>query len=210
LSTKAPLESFRYCQHGGLWRKEKRSDDAHNVTTPQNTLGLTFHRLATFCPSRYFASMDMRGVALFISIFLLVAALDTLSAEENFSGEYADKNLLNGQGEFKMSLQQSGGIVSVWFSAGYNDGHGCGPEATGTGKINAKGTIEFTFRDSYKNAGTGRIAPAGDGIIVSFKTKKLSDSSCLEFYRQKMRLKRVGKSGSESQTPSPTPSLGLL
>jgi hypothetical protein len=62
--------------------------------------------------------------------------------------------------------------VSVWFSVGYNDGHGCGPEATGTGKINAKGTIEFTFLDSYKNGGTGRIAPAGDGIIVSFKTKR--------------------------------------
>jgi hypothetical protein len=109
-----------------------------------------------------------------------------------------------------MSLQQSGGTVSVWFSAGYNDGHGCGPEATSTGKINAKGTIEFTFRDSYKNAGTGRIAPAGDDIIVSFKTKKVSDWSCLEFYGQKMRLKRVGKSSSESQTPSPTPSPGLL
>ena len=116
--------------------------------------------------------MDMRGVALFISIVLLVAALDTFSAEENFSGEYADKNLLNGQGVFQMSLQQSGGTVSVWFSVGYNDGHGCGPEATGTGKINAKGTIEFTFLDSYKNGGTGRIGPAGDGITVSFKTNK--------------------------------------
>jgi hypothetical protein len=190
--------------------QKKRPDDAHTVTNPLNTLGLTFHRLATFCPSRYFASMDMRSVTLFISIVLLVAALNTLSAEENFSGEYADKNLLNGQAVFQMSLQQTGGTVSVWFSAGYNDGHGCGPEATSTGKINAKGTIEFTFRDSYKNAGTGRIARAGDGIIVSFKTKKVSDSSCLEFYGQKMRLRRVGKSGSESQTPSPTPSPGLL
>ena len=149
--------------------------------------------------------MDVRGVALFISIVLLLAALDTLYAEENFSGDYADKTFLNGQGLFQMSLQQSGGTVSVWFSAGYNDGDGCGPEATSTGKINAKGTIEFTFRDSYKNTGTGRIAPAGDGIIVSFKMKKVSDSSCLEFYGQKMRLKRVGKSSRESQTPSPSP-----
>jgi hypothetical protein len=197
-------------QHGGLWRKKSAPMTLNAVTNPQNTLGLTFHHLATFCPSRYFASMDTRSVALFISIVLLVAALDTLSAEENFSGEYGDKNLLNGQAVFQMSLQQTGGTVSVWFSAGYNDGHGCGSEATSTGQINAKGTIEFTFRDSYKNAGTGRIASAGEGIIVSFKMKKVSDSSCLEFYGQKMRLKRVGKSGSESQTPSPTPSLGLL
>jgi hypothetical protein len=28
---------------------------------------------------------------------------------------------------------------------------------------------------------------------VSLKTTRVSDSSCLEFYGQKMRLKRVGK-----------------
>ena len=114
-------------------------------------------------------------------------------AAENFSGEYADKNFLNGQAVFQMSLQQSGDTVSVWFSASYNDGHGAAPEADGTGKVTDKGTVQFKFKDSSKNAGTGRIARAGEGIIVSFKTKHVSDSSCLEFYGQKMRLKRVGK-----------------
>jgi hypothetical protein len=111
----------------------------------------------------------------------------------NFSGEYADKNFLNGQAVFQMSLEQSGDTVSVRFSASYNDGHGEAPEADGTGKVTDKGTVQFKFKDSSKNAGTGRIAPAGDGIIVSFKTKHVSDSSCLEFYGQKMRLKRVGE-----------------
>ena len=92
-----------------------------------------------------------------------------------------------------MSLEQSGDTVSVWFSAGYNDGHGATPEADGTGKVTNKGTVEFKFKDSSKNAGTGRIVPAGEGIIVSLKTTRVSDSSCLEFYGQKMRLKRVGK-----------------
>ena len=92
-----------------------------------------------------------------------------------------------------MSLQQSGDTVSVWFSAGYNDGHGAAPEADGTGTVTNKGTVEFKFKDSSKNAGAGRITPAGEGIIVSLKTKHVSDSSCLEFYGQKMRLKRVGK-----------------
>ena len=114
-------------------------------------------------------------------------------AAENFSGEYADENFLNGQAVFQMSLQQSGDTVSVWFSASYNDGHGATPEADGTGKVTDKGTVQFKFKDSSKNAGTGRIAPAGEGIIVSLKTKHVSDSSCLEFYGQKMRLKRVGK-----------------
>jgi hypothetical protein len=57
--------------------------------------------------------------------------------------------------------------------------------------VTGKGTVQFKFKDSSKNAGTGRIAP--EDIIVSFKTKHVSDSSCLEFYGQKMRLKRVGK-----------------
>jgi len=92
-----------------------------------------------------------------------------------------------------MSLQQSGDTVWVWFSAGYNDGHGAAPEADGTGKVTDKGTVEFKFKDSSKNAGTGRIALADEGIMVSFKTKHVSDSSCLEFYGQKLRLKRVWK-----------------
>jgi hypothetical protein len=137
--------------------------------------------------------MNARRVASFVSIALLAATFDALSAGENFSGEYADKNFLNGQAVFQMSLQQSGDTVSVWFSAGYNDGHGAAPEADGTGKVTNKGTVEFKFKDTSKNSGTGRIAPAGEGIIVSLKTKHVSDSSCLEFYGQKMRLKRVGK-----------------
>jgi hypothetical protein len=53
-----------------------------------------------------------------------------------------------------MSLEQSGNTLSVWFSAGYNDGHGAAPEAEGTGKVTNKGTVEFKFENSSKNAGT--------------------------------------------------------
>jgi hypothetical protein len=137
--------------------------------------------------------MNTPCVALFVSIVLLAPASDVFSAGQNFAGEYADKNFLNGQAVFQMSLQQSGDTVSVWFSAGYNDGHGAAPEADGTGKVTNKGTVEFKFKDSSKNAGTGRIALADEGIMVSFKTKHVSDSSCLEFYGQKLRLKRVWK-----------------
>jgi len=112
---------------------------------------------------------------------------------ENFSGRYADEKFLDGEAVFQMSLQQSGDTVWVWFSASYNDGHGAAPEADGIGKVTDKGIVQFKFKDSSKNAGTGRIAPVGEGIIVSFKTTHVSDASCLEFYGQKMRLKRVGK-----------------
>ena len=126
--------------------------------------------------------------------FLLVAIGSAIATQPtNFAGEYADRNFLNGQATFQMSLEQSASTVTVWFSAGYNDGHGLLPEADGSGKITPKGTVEFTFKDSARNAGTGTIARAGDDIIVSLKTTRVADSRCLELYRQNMRLKKIGK-----------------
>ena len=92
-----------------------------------------------------------------------------------------------------MSLEQSGNSVSVWFSAGYNDGHSIQPIADGSGKLTGKGSVEFSFKDSSHNAGTGTITRAGEDIIVSIKTTRVADSRCLELYRQNMRLKRLGK-----------------
>ena len=92
-----------------------------------------------------------------------------------------------------MSLEQSGNALSVWFSTGYNDGHGIQPVADGTGRVSAKGTVEFTFKDSSNNAGAGTITRAGEDIIVSLKTTRVADSRCLELYGQNMRLKKVGK-----------------
>ena len=127
-------------------------------------------------------------------LFVLVAIGSVIAAQPtNFAGEYADKNFLNGQATFQMSLEQTGIAVSVWFSAGYNDGHSIQPVADGTGRASPKGSVEFTFKDSSHNAGTGTITRAGDDIIVSLKTTRVADSRCLELYRQNMRLKRVSK-----------------
>jgi hypothetical protein len=125
-------------------------------------------------------------------LFVMLAIGSIAAGPSNFAGEYADKNFLNGQATFQMSLEQSGNTLSVWFSAGYNDGHGLQPVADGNGKITSKGTVEFTFTDSARNAGTGTITRAGD-IIVSLKTTRVADSRCVELYRQNMRLKKVGK-----------------
>ena len=129
------------------------------------------------------------------SLILLVtlAIVSIAAGPSNFTGEYADRNFLNGQATFQMSLEQSGNTVSVWFSAGYNDGHSIQPVADGSGKITGKGTVELTFTDSARNAGTGTITRAGDDIIVSLKTTRVADSRCVELYRQNMRLKKVGK-----------------
>ncbi len=137
----------------------------------------------------YNAPMKNRSLILLVTLAIVSIA----AGPPNFAGEYADRNFLNGQATFQMSLEQSGNTVSVWFSAGYNDGHSIQPVADGSGKITGKGTVEFTFKDSSNNAGTGTIARAGDDIIVSLKTTRVADSRCVELYRQNMRLKKVGK-----------------
>src|SRR5438876_7727664 len=137
----------------------------------------------------YNASMKNRSLILRVALAIVSIA----AGPANFAGEYADRNFLSGQGTFQMSLEQSGSTMTVWFSAGYNDGHGLMPEADGSGKVTAKGTVEFTFKDSAKNAGAGTITRTGDDIIVSLKTTRVADSRCVELYRQNMRLKKVGK-----------------
>ena len=137
----------------------------------------------------YNASMKNRSLILLVTLAIVSIA----AGPPDFAGEYADRNFLSGQATFQMSLEQSGSVVTVWFSAGYNDGHGLLPVADGNGKITSKGTAEFTFKDSARNAGTGTITRAGDDIIVSLKTTRVADSRCVELYRQNMRLKKVGK-----------------
>jgi|ERR1043166_1599225 hypothetical protein len=121
----------------------------------------------------------------------IVFAFSVSAAHAQFAGEYADRNFLNGRAVFQMSLEQSGNTVSVWFSAGNNDGHGCSVDAQGTGKVTGNGAIEFTFRDSSSNLGSGTITRVGDSLAVAVKVTRAADARCLEFYRQNIRLKRA-------------------
>jgi len=50
--------------------------------------------------------MRRNGVGLFVSSVL--TAFDAFPAEQNWAGEYADKNFLKGEAVFQMSIQQSG------------------------------------------------------------------------------------------------------
>jgi hypothetical protein len=135
--------------------------------------------------------MRWSGIAFLISILLTATTFDTFSAELNWAGEYANKNFLNGQAIFEMSIQQSGDAIQISFDAAYNDAHGAAPDGEGQAKIAGKNTLTFKWEDSFKNSGTGRITRAGKDVIVSMKTVRVVDSRCLVFYGQKMRLKRV-------------------
>jgi hypothetical protein len=111
----------------------------------------------------------------------------------NWAGEYTDKNFLKGQGVFQLSIEQSGNAIQVSFDAAHNDGSGAAPEGQGPAKVTGKDTLQFNFKDSFNNSGTGTIKRAGDDIILTIKPAHVADARCLVFYGENMRLKRSGK-----------------
>jgi len=133
----------------------------------------------------------MRWSSAIILGCLLVIASNGFSAEPNWVGEYANKNFLNGQAAFQLSIEQSEDAIEVSFNAAYNDGHGAAPDGQGEAKITGDNTLEFKWEDSFNNSGTGRITRSGRAIIVSMKARRVVEPRCLAFYGNKMRLKRV-------------------
>jgi hypothetical protein len=87
--------------------------------------------------------MRLSGVALFIAIILSAVASNTVSAEPNWAGDYANKNFLNGQAVFEMSIQQSGDAIQISFDAAYNDAHGAAPDGEGQAKITGENMLQF-------------------------------------------------------------------
>ena len=128
-----------------------------------------------------------------VAFFTLVTCLLARGGDApNWAGEFTDKKFLSGMAVFQMSINRSGNAWHVAFDAVYNDGHGAAPEAEGPGKVSGS-TLQFTFKDTFSNTGTGTITPAGDDIIVSLKPTHVAEARCLVFYKQNIRLKRVSK-----------------
>lgn len=122
------------------------------------------------------------------SLFIVIAAAVSATAGENFAGEWADRNY-HGNSVFQLSVEQNGTAVSIYFNANRKDGSGAGPEGDGKGSAKGKGALEFTWSDSFGNAGKGTIQKAGADVIVSIKATRVADSRCLVFYGDNIRLK---------------------
>jgi FlaG/FlaF family flagellin (archaellin) len=132
-------------------------------------------------------------VSAIFTILVIAISPALAAAPASFTGEWADKNYLKGKGVFQLSLEQKASDVSVFFSAGRSDGSGADPEANGKGKVTSKGTVEFTWEDSFKNSGKGTVTKSGNDVIVSIKPTKVADSRCVQFYGDGIRLKPAGK-----------------
>jgi hypothetical protein len=133
-----------------------------------------------------------RRTSLVAFFTLLVGLVARAGDAPNWAGEFADKKFMNGLAVFQMTITQSGSAWHVAFDGAYVDGHGAAPEAEGPGKVSGN-ALQFTFKDTFSNSGTGTITRAGDDIIVSIKPTHVAEARCLVFYRQNMRLKRAGK-----------------
>lgn len=119
-------------------------------------------------------------------------ASNAFSAEPSaWVGKYRNENFLNGQAEFQLVIEQSGGAMQVSFDAAYKDAHGAAPDGGGDARITAGNALEFTWQDSFSNSGTGTIKRAANGIVVSMQTTRVVDERCLAFYGDNIRLRRV-------------------
>ena len=137
--------------------------------------------------------MNRSSAALFIWIVLRATGFSAPSTEPSWAGDYADKNFLNGEAVFQLSIEQSANAIKITFDAAYSDGHGAAPDGEGQAKITGKNTLQFNWEDSFENSGTGTIKRAGKDVIVSMETTHVVDSRAIMFYGENMRLKRVNK-----------------
>lgn len=131
-----------------------------------------------------------------ILVLILLVAFSRLNAaaadSSGWVGEYTDKKFLNGRAVFQLSIEQSGSAMHIRFDAAWNDGHGAAPEADGPGKVSGN-TLTFKWEDSFKNSGTGTITRSGNDVLLTINPTTVAEPRCVQFYGEKMRLKRATK-----------------
>lgn len=155
-------------------------------------MALSSNRPHDFLMSTLSSASAYRRISL-VALFTLVACLIARGGDvPNWAGEFTDKKFMNGLAVFQMTVSQSGNGWHVAFDAAHTDGHGAAPEAEGPGKVSGN-TLQFSWKDTFSNSGTGTITRAGDDIIVSIKPTHVAEARCLVFYKQNMRLNRAGK-----------------
>jgi len=121
----------------------------------------------------------------FVGVALAPAAE---SKAGTFGGKY--EAAARGKSFFSFEVAPKGDGFSVSFSAGNEDGSGAAPDGDGTGKLNKRGELEFTFEDSFANKGRGVLRRDGKQFVVTLDLTATKDSRAAVHYGER-RLKRI-------------------
>ncbi|HEY0256775.1 MAG TPA: hypothetical protein VGC39_04965 [Candidatus Methylacidiphilales bacterium] len=138
-------------------------------------------------------------VAIVFGVFLGVLGMTTSlcapasSSAPHFSGHY---ELMDEKGDrsFSLDITQTGSKADLSFSAGMADGSGAAPDGDGQGKINSRGILSFTFKDSFDNEGSGTFESRKDGYHLHLNATKVVEPRPLRFYGDLLLKKTSGKS----------------
>ncbi len=82
------------------------------------------------------------------------------------------------------------GKLSLVLTAEHPDGHGAAPDGSGEGRVDAHGTLRFTYEDSFSNKGDGTFRRAKGGYLLSIHIQDVQDSRCLPFYGEHLLQRR--------------------
>lgn len=98
----------------------------------------------------------------------------------DFSGRYERAG--DSKSVFILYVRQAGANADVEFSASKADGSGAAPDGTGTGRLNDKGELEFTFEDSFGNKGTGTLKKTGGSLQLNLKATTVNEARAVKLY----------------------------
>jgi hypothetical protein len=122
----------------------------------------------------------------------LLGGVEAQAGTVNYTGHY---ELADAKADYVFSLNvtQTGTKADVSFSASMADGSGAAPDGDGKGDVDAHGTLQFKFKDSFANEGTGTLTSSADGYHLKMDPTTTVDPRAVRFYGDVLLKKTSGK-----------------
>ncbi len=128
-------------------------------------------------------------LAVFLALF---AGTGARADATNYTGHY---ELADAKTDYSFSLDvtQTGASAQLSFSAAMADGSGAAPDGDGKGAVDTDGTLKFTFKDSFDNAGSGTLVAGKDGYHLTLNPTTVADPRALHLYADALLKKTAVK-----------------
>lgn len=98
----------------------------------------------------------------------------------DFTGNYERAG--DSKAVFILHVRQAGNNAELEYSASKADGTGAAPDGNGSGSLNDKGALEFTFEDSFGNKGTGTLKKTGKSFQLDLKAVTINEPRAVKLY----------------------------